>query len=101
MKLAAFLSAQALRRRSARRRACGSVRLSFRDIDERSTRPANALARPLAPPGAADRDGLDAAGLDSFAAAPGPRFLNLRKTTIYAGSNEIRHNIIAKTIPGL
>jgi len=37
----------------------------------------------------------------TFAAAVTPRFLNLRKLTIYGGSNEIQRNIIAKTILGL
>src|SRR5881628_1481486 len=33
---------------------------------------------------------------DEFAAALGRRYLSMRKTTIYAGSNEIQRNIIAK-----
>jgi alkylation response protein AidB-like acyl-CoA dehydrogenase len=38
---------------------------------------------------------------NAFAAAVVPRFLNLRKMTIYGGSNEIQRNIIAKMMLGL
>jgi len=41
------------------------------------------------------------AEFDRFTAALAPRYLNMRKTTIYAGSNEIQHNIIAKATLGL
>jgi alkylation response protein AidB-like acyl-CoA dehydrogenase len=36
-----------------------------------------------------------------FTAALAPRYCNFRKTTIYAGSNEIQRNIIAKQALGL
>jgi hypothetical protein len=42
-----------------------------------------------------------AAAFDAFTASLAPRYLNLRKTTIYAGSNEIQRNIIAKATLGL
>ena len=38
---------------------------------------------------------------DHFTAAPRPALLQLRKATIYAGSNEIQRNIIAKATLGL
>jgi alkylation response protein AidB-like acyl-CoA dehydrogenase len=38
---------------------------------------------------------------DTFAASLAPRYCNMRKTTIYAGSNEIQRNIIAKMTLGL
>src|SRR3990170_1713375 len=41
------------------------------------------------------------AGFDEFTAAIAPRYCNFRKTTIYAGSNEIQRNIIAKMTLGL
>jgi alkylation response protein AidB-like acyl-CoA dehydrogenase len=41
------------------------------------------------------------ADFDTFTASLAPRYLNLRKTTIYAGSNEIQRNIIAKATLGL
>ena len=41
------------------------------------------------------------AGFDEFTAAIAPRYCNFRKTTIYAGSNEIQRNIIAKMTVGL
>jgi len=44
VKLAAFLAAHALATPEREAIACGEVRLSFRDIDERSTRLASALA---------------------------------------------------------
>jgi alkylation response protein AidB-like acyl-CoA dehydrogenase len=42
-----------------------------------------------------------AAPFDRFTAAVTGRYLNLRKATIYAGSNEIQRNIIAKATLGL
>ena len=51
------------------------------------------LAQAVNPVGAAD--------LDPFTAALLPRYCNYRKTTIYAGSNEIQRNIIAKMSLGL
>ncbi|HKA54326.1 MAG TPA: acyl-CoA dehydrogenase family protein [Candidatus Binatia bacterium] len=51
------------------------------------------LAQAVKPVGAAD--------LDPFTAALLPRYCNYRKTTIYAGSNEIQRNIIAKMSLGL
>lgn len=38
---------------------------------------------------------------DGFVAALAPRYCNMRKTTIYAGSNEIQRNILAKHALGL
>jgi alkylation response protein AidB-like acyl-CoA dehydrogenase len=38
---------------------------------------------------------------DAFLAALAPRYCNMRKTTIYAGSNEIQRNIIARHALGL
>jgi alkylation response protein AidB-like acyl-CoA dehydrogenase len=38
---------------------------------------------------------------DRFAASLGPRYANFRKTSIYAGSNEIQRNIMAKMMLGL
>jgi alkylation response protein AidB-like acyl-CoA dehydrogenase len=49
------------------------------------------IFRPLAP----------AAPFDAFTAALFPRYCNVRKATIYAGSNEIQRNIIAKATLGL
>jgi hypothetical protein len=40
-------------------------------------------------------------GFDRFTAGLAPRYCNFRKTTIYAGSNEIQRNIIAKNTLGL
>jgi alkylation response protein AidB-like acyl-CoA dehydrogenase len=43
----------------------------------------------------------DPADSDRLAASLGPRYCSARKTTIYAGSNEIQRNIIAKMTLGL
>ena len=40
------------------------------------------------------------AGAD-YAATVAPMYFNQRKTSIYAGSNEIQHNIMAKMILGI
>lgn len=44
---------------------------------------------------------IEATGFDTATAAFLPRYFNYRKTTIYAGSNEIQRNIIAKATLGL
>jgi alkylation response protein AidB-like acyl-CoA dehydrogenase len=46
-------------------------------------------------------DALDSAANDAFSTALRKRYLSMRKTTIYAGSNEIQRNIIAKMTLGL
>ena len=53
---------------------------------------AGPLAHPVREPGA---------GADAVLRAIAPRHLNYRKTTIYAGSNEIQRNILAKASLGL
>jgi alkylation response protein AidB-like acyl-CoA dehydrogenase len=55
------------------------------------------VAGPLAQPFKA----IDAADFDQFTSRLLPRYFNYRKTTIYAGSNEIQRNIIAKASLGL
>jgi len=53
---------------------------------------------PLAQPFAPVAGGVD---FDDFTASLAPRYCNFRKTSIYAGSNEIQRNIIAKMALGL
>ena len=55
---------------------------------------AGPAAQPFAPVAGNDR-------FDRFTASLAPRYCNYRKTTIYAGSNEIQRNIIAKQVLGL
>jgi alkylation response protein AidB-like acyl-CoA dehydrogenase len=43
----------------------------------------------------------DPAASDEFTEAVRKKYLSMRKTTIYAGSNEIQRNIIAKMTLGL
>ena len=46
-------------------------------------------------------DAMDPAANDEFSVALRNRYLSMRKTTIYAGSNEIQRNIISKMTLGL
>ncbi len=60
------------------------------------------LAQPFAPVSAsADFDAAPDPDFDYFTASLAPRYCNFRKTSIYAGSNEIQRNIIAKMALGL
>ena len=43
----------------------------------------------------------DDSTIPDWARAAGPAYLNLRKASIYGGSNEIQRQIIARTILGL
>jgi alkylation response protein AidB-like acyl-CoA dehydrogenase len=52
---------------------------------------------PMAQPFAAVDDGC----VDAYTSRMSPRYFNYRKTSIYAGSNEIQRNIIAKLTLGL
>ena len=40
-------------------------------------------------------------GFDAFGASQAARYFNFRKTSIYAGSNEIQRNIFSKMALGL
>ena len=44
---------------------------------------------------------VDNGAIDHFTSRLAPRYMNMRKTSIYAGSNEIQRNIIAKMTLGL
>jgi len=54
-------------------------------------------AGPSAQPFAA----VDGGAVDPVVSRYSPRYFNYRKTSIYAGSNEIQRNIIAKMTLGL
>ena len=45
--------------------------------------------------------GVEGGEVDPLASRFTPRYCNYRKTSIYAGSNEIQRNIIAKATLGL
>ncbi len=68
------------------------------EIQQRLTELMMQAVGPLAQPYAPLDDGVD---FDRFTATLAPRYCNYRKTTIYAGSNEIQRNIIAKHVLGL
>jgi alkylation response protein AidB-like acyl-CoA dehydrogenase len=63
-------------------------------ITELMMQAAGPMAQPFAATGGAE-------GFDTFTAGLAPRYCNFRKTSIYAGSNEIQRNIIAKLSLGL
>jgi alkylation response protein AidB-like acyl-CoA dehydrogenase len=44
---------------------------------------------------------VEGGSVDAYKSRLSPRYFNYRKTTIYAGSNEIQRNIIAKATLGL
>ena len=74
------------------------LKIKGTEIQQRLTELMLDAAGPLAQPIAA----VDASSdFDGFTAALAPRYCNYRKTTIYAGSNEIQRNIIAKHALGL
>jgi alkylation response protein AidB-like acyl-CoA dehydrogenase len=56
------------------------------------------MAQPFRPAGT---NGAGDDAFDHFTAGLAPRYCNFRKTTIYAGSNEIQRNIISKMTLGL
>ena len=68
------------------------------EIQQRLTELMMQAAGPLAQPCTPIHD---EEGFDEFIAGLAPRYCNFRKTSIYAGSNEIQRNIIAKLSLGL
>lgn len=59
------------------------------------------LVLDLAGPGGLASGGGDGSAVDEWARVAPPRYLNLRKASIYGGSNEVQRQIIAGTILGL
>jgi hypothetical protein len=55
----------------------------------------------LAGPGSLASGAGDGSGVPGWARVATPAYLNLRKASIYGGSNEIQRQIIAGTILGL
>jgi len=68
------------------------------EIQQRLTELMMAAAGPLAQPVSSPGEPRD---FDLFTAGLAPRYCNFRKTSIYAGSNEIQRNIIARMALGL
>ena len=52
-------------------------------------------------PNAQPLSAIEEGAVDTYTSRFSPRYFNYRKTSIYAGSNEIQHNIIAKMTLGL
>jgi alkylation response protein AidB-like acyl-CoA dehydrogenase len=59
------------------------------------------LAGPAGLASGAARDGQSDSDLTEWERLAGPLFLNLRKASIYGGSNEVQRQIIARNILGL
>ena len=59
------------------------------------------LAMQAAGPNAQPFKAVDNGAIDHFTSRLAPRYFNYRKASIYAGSNEIQRNIIAKMTLGL
>jgi len=74
------------------------LKIKGTEIQQALTELAMQTAGPLA---AIVRPVTAGAPFDAFTAALAPRYCNVRKATIYAGSNEIQRNIIAKMSLGL
>ena len=74
------------------------LKIKGTEIQQRLTELMLAAGGPLAPPCRADGA---PEGFDVFTAGLAARYCNYRKTSIYAGSNEIQRNIIAKMSLGL
>jgi hypothetical protein len=74
------------------------LKIKGTEIQQSLTELAMQAVGPLAQPFKALDAGAD---FDSFTAGLAPRYCNYRKTTIYAGSNEIQRNIISKMTLGL
>ena len=74
------------------------LKITGTEIQQALTELMMEAAGPLAQPfHAVDADGA----FDAYTATLAPRYCNYRKTSIYAGSNEIQRNIIAKMSLGL
>ena len=74
------------------------LKITGTEIQQALTELMMEAAGPLAQPFAPIREGGD---FDAYVAGLAPRYCNFRKTSIYAGSNEIQRNIIAKMSLGL
>jgi alkylation response protein AidB-like acyl-CoA dehydrogenase len=74
------------------------LKITGTEIQQSLTELMMQAAGPLAQPFRADNDTNE---FDAYTAALAPRYCNYRKTSIYAGSNEIQRNIIAKLALGL
>jgi alkylation response protein AidB-like acyl-CoA dehydrogenase len=69
-------------------------------VQELALEAAGHYGAPYFPESGDDGDNVGAVG-PAFARESAPSYFNGRKTSIYGGSNEIQHNIIAKMILGL
>jgi len=78
------------------------LKIKGTEIQQSLTELAMQAVGPLAQPfKAAGSENAGDPGFDVYTAGLAPRYCNFRKTTIYAGSNEIQRNIISKMTLGL
>ena len=71
------------------------------DLEKRQLEALSELMMQAAGPFAQAFRPVDNMDFDHFTARLAARYCNMRKTSIYAGSNEIQRNIIAKAVLGL
>jgi hypothetical protein len=75
------------------------LKIKGTEIQQALTELAMQVAGPMAQP--FKQAGVEDDAFDHFTAGLAPRYCNYRKTSIYAGSNEIQRNIISKMTLGL
>ena len=73
------------------------LKIKGTEIQQALTELTMQAAGPMAQPFKA----VDYDGFDGFTASLAARYFNYRKTSIYAGSNEIQRNIYSKAVLGL
>ena len=78
--------------------ASSILKIKGSELQQATTELLLELAGPNALPG---RETDDMAALMAWADTAAPTYFNYRKVSIYGGSNEIQHNVIAKAILGL
>ena len=82
--------------------ASSILKIKGSELQQATTELLLELAGPNALPARADgRIHNDTEALTGWADTAAPTYFNYRKVSIYGGSNEIQHNVIAKAILGL
>ncbi len=77
------------------------LKIKGTEVQQRITELMMQAVGPNAQPFVAVNGEVDGSAVDAYTARLSPRYYNYRKASIYAGSNEIQRNIIAKMTLGL